>query len=212
MSSSINNPVSRRSGKFSLTLLATAASVFALTALPAAAQGTGGGSSSSSGASGSGGRSASAGGQSSVARADSKMMHELAETNNAEIETGKLVLEKSQNDQVKKYAQQMIDDHTSAQQELQTLAQSKGVKLPEGADAKHKTMATAMRALNGSTFDAQYIKRGGVDDHQNAVKLLEKTQKDAKDPELKAMATKMLPKVRHHLEMAQQMNTAMAKK
>jgi predicted outer membrane protein len=96
MSFSNDDLRSARSGKFSLSLAALV-SAFALTALPAAAQGANGSSSSSSsGAAGSGGSSKKAGGESGIARTDTKMMHELAETNNAEIETGKLVLDKSQ--------------------------------------------------------------------------------------------------------------------
>ncbi|MDB5964023.1 MAG: hypothetical protein JWQ72_523 [Polaromonas sp.] len=206
-------------------LLAAMFSALALSALPAAAQGTSGsgggstaagsgaagGSSSSGSAMGSAGSGGStgAGAGPGVARADRSVMTDLAQANNAEIETGRLALEKSQNDQVKKFAQQMIDDHTSAQKELQALAQSKGVNLPEGTDVQHKTMATAMRALSGNTFDSQYVKRVGVNDHQRTLQLLKKAQ-GSKDADIKAMATKMTPTVQHHLEMAQQMASSMA--
>jgi putative membrane protein len=143
--------------------------------------------------------------QGSLAREDSRMLADLAQGNMAEIETGRLALDKSQNDQVKKFAQQMIDDHGSALKELQTLAQSKGMSLPDGPDVKHKTVATALRVLSGDTFDRQYISRAGVNDHQDTLKLLQKIQKEGRDPDVKALASKMIPTVQHHLEMAQQM-------
>lgn len=185
-----------------MTWVAAAISALALAGLPASAQtggtaaGTGGGSSTSAR-----GNTGTAG-NSSVARADSRVMVDLAQANFAEIETGKLALEKSQNEDVKKFAQHMIDEHTKAQQELQTLAQSKGVKLPDGTDLQHKTMATAMKALSGNTFDNQYMKRVGVNDHQRTIELLQKAQK-SQDPEIKAMADKMIPTVQSHLKMAQ---------
>lgn len=132
------------------------------------------------------------------------MLTDLAEANIAEIQTGKLALEKSKNDKVKAFAQQMVDDHTKALSELQTLAQSKGVKLPDDTDLQHKAMATALKALSGDAFDAQYMKRVGVGDHQRTVKLLQKVQKDAKDADMKAMAAKMLPTVQQHLLTAEQ--------
>jgi len=217
------------------TLLGAAlASAVALAALPAAAQGTGGtgtgsGGTSASGSAGSGtsasgapgvtssgspraaGNSASGTG-SMFSRDDSRMMVDIAHANLAEIDTGKLALEKSQSDTVKKFAQQMIDDHTAALKELQTLAQSKGVKLPDSPDMKHKTMATALRAMSGTSFDNQYMKRSGIDDHQATLTLLKKVQANAKDADLKAMAGKMLPTVQHHLQMAQQSAPAAAKK
>lgn len=219
----------RPARKLSHTLMATAVSVLALAALPAGAQtgstgtGTGTGSTGSGTASGAAGvtssgsprvagSAAASGTGTMVARDDIKMMSDLAHANFAEIETGKMALEKSQSAPVKKFAQQMIDDHTAALQELQTLAQAKGVKLPEGTDVKHKTMAAALKVMSGTGFDSQYMKRVGVNDHQQTLQLLQKVQKSAKDPELKAMATKMLPTVQHHLEMAQQSPQASTKK
>ena len=206
-----------------MTWVAAAISALALVALPAGAQtggtaagtGSGTGGSSASGAPGvtskgaPGGSSTNArgntgtAGNSAVARVDSKVMVDLAQANVAEIETGKLALEKSPNEDVKKFAQHMIDDHTKALQELQTLAQSKGVKLPDGTDVQHKTMATAMKALSGNAFDNQYMKRVGVNDHQRTIDLLQKAQK-SQDPEIKAMADKMIPTVQSHLKMAQE--------
>ena len=173
--------------QLSQALVAAAVFAVALAAFPAGAQGTS--------ASGTG---------STVSRDDSNMMADLAHTNISEIETGKMALEKSKNQPVRKFAQQMIDDHTAALQELQTLAQSKGVKLPDSPDIQHKTMAITLKVMPSATFDSEYMKRAGVNDHQRAVQLLLKTQKSAKDPGLKALATKMLPTVQHHLEMAQQ--------
>ncbi|MDB5886716.1 MAG: hypothetical protein JWR74_2887 [Polaromonas sp.] len=193
-------------------LAAIALSATALVCLPAGAQGT-----SSSGSTGS--ASGAAGVTSSgapriagtgtgtgamVSRDDSKMMADLAHANIAEIETGKMALEKSQSEPVKKFAQHMIDDHTKALEELQSLAQAKGVKLPDSTDMQHKTLAVALKAMTGSAFENQYMKRVGVNDHQRTIQLLQKAQKNAKDPELKAMAVKMLPTVQGHLKMAQQ--------
>jgi putative membrane protein len=147
-----------------------------------------------------------------ISRADSKLMADLAEANIAEIQTGKLALEKGKSDEVKKFAQHMVDDHGSALTELQTMAQGKGVKLPDDTDLQHKTVATALRALSGDTFDSQYIKRVGLGDHERTIKLLQKVQKDAKDPDLKAMASKMLPKVQQHMQMAEGLDKSVARK
>lgn len=205
------------------TLLAVAVCALALSAVPAEAQGTssasGSGTGTASGAAGvtSSGAPRAAGNSASgagamVSRDDSRMMTDLAHTNIAEIETGKLALEKSLNPQVKKFAQHMIDDHTAALKELQTVAQTKGVTLPDDTDMKHKTKAAALKVMTGNSFDSQYMKRAGVGDHQRTLELLQKVQKNAKDPELKAMAIKMMPTVQEHLKMAQQGVTAVGNK
>ncbi len=139
-----------------------------------------------------------------VSKGDLKMMRDMAHSNLAEIETGKLAQSKSQNAEVKKFAQQMIDDHTKAQAELQKLAEAKGVNLPSEPDKKHQEMAKKMQGMSGEEFDRMYMKQGGVKDHEKTLKLLQKAQKDAKDPELKALAAKMTPTVEEHLKMAKQ--------
>ena len=183
----------RSAHKLSQALMAAAVSALALTALPVGAQGSSGDTGYGSSANGA-----------MVARDDSKMMADLAHANIAEIEAGKMALEKSKSEDVRKFAQQMIDEHTSALKELQTLAQAKGVKLPEGTDLKHKTTALALKVMTGTTFDNQYMKRAGVKDHEQTFLLLKKMEHSAKDAELKAMATKMLTTVQDHLKMAQQ--------
>ena len=147
-------------------------------------------------------------GTASVSDDDRKMMEDIAQANIAEIQTGHMALEKSQSDQVKKFAQQMIDDHTKAQKELQQLAQSKGVDLPGDTDAAHKTIATALKALSGDTFDNQYIARVGVGDHQRTHDLLQRVQKNAKDPSLKAYAQKTAKAVDGHLAMAKKIDNS----
>jgi predicted outer membrane protein len=50
-------------------------------------------------------------------------------------------------------------------------------------------------AISGATFDMQYMSHAGVGDHQQTLNLLQKTQREAKDPQLKALAVKMIPVV-----------------
>ncbi len=136
-------------------------------------------------------------------------MEDLAHANLAVIDTGRLALDKSQNTRVRSFAQQMVDEHQRAQQELQQLAQQKQIALPSEADFQHKAIATALRLLSGELFDKQYIRQAGVNDHRRSVDLLQKVQRSAQDPELKALAGQLLPTVQRHLEMAREMDRQM---
>ena len=185
--------------------LLAAALAAAFAASPALAQGSG---SAGTGAGTMGGTPAGAmskpGANSQLQRADERMLRDIAQANLAEIETGRIALDKSKDDKVRKFAQTMVDDHTTAMKDVQQLAQTKGVTLPDGPDMKHKTVATALKALSGETFDKQYMSQAGVGDHRNTHELLQKTQREAKDPDLKALATKMIPVVHGHLVEAEQ--------
>jgi putative membrane protein len=171
------------------------------------------GASGTSGQSGSGGTSATATGGATtgaaagaaLSRADQKIITDMAQANMAEIETGKLAQSKSQNDQVKNFAQQMIDDHTKALTELQQLAQAKGATLPTDLDMKHKAMSAKLAAMSGDSFDKAYMSQAGVADHKRTHSMLQQNQARAKDPELKALAAKLLPTVDQHLNAANQL-------
>lgn len=166
------------------------------------------GSSQAAGQSGTAG--ATAAGSVKMSKADSKGIMDMAMVNMAEIEMGKLAVSKSQNPEVKTYAQQMIDDHTKGLAEVQAVAQAKGVTLPTELDTKHKAMSNRLSKLSGEKFDREYMKVGGVASHKEAHALLKKNEKAAKDSDVKALATKMMPTVEQHLKAAQQMPTAKA--
>jgi putative membrane protein len=137
------------------------------------------------------------------AKADQRMMKDIAQANIAEIETGKLAQEKASKDEVKQFARTMVDDHTKSLSELQEIASKKGVDLPTEPDARHKATATALKALSGETFDRQYMSMAGLSDHKKTHEMLQKVQRNAADPELKAYAAKTLPVVHGHLATAQ---------
>jgi putative membrane protein len=145
-----------------------------------------------------------------VSKTDQQLMRDIAHANLAEIEAGKTALAKSSNEQVKSFAQKMIDDHTKAQQELQQLAQAKGVTLPTEPDSKHKAMLQKLSGLSGDAFDRRYMEQGGVADHKKTHALLKRVQAKASDPDLKQLAAKTLPTVDEHLRMAQQLRSGKA--
>ena len=142
---------------------------------------------------------------------DSKFMMTLATGGMNEITLSQTAVSKSTNEEVKSYAQKMIDDHTMAGDELKALAATKNVMLPMSPDSKHAAMNTKLSGMTGSAFDMEYIK-AMVKDHEATVALLQKESNGGKDPEAKAFAAKLLPTVQGHLEMAKTMMTGMSGK
>ncbi|SHH67708.1 DUF4142 domain-containing protein [Massilia sp. CF038] len=139
---------------------------------------------------------------SALTKADQQIVEGMARANMAEIEAGKLALANGQSAEVKAFAQQMIDDHTKALNDVTTLAQNKGVTLPTEPDAKHKAMAAKLAKLKGDAFDKSYMAQAGVADHKKVHATLKKDEARAKDPDVKALAAKMLPTVEQHLHTA----------
>jgi putative membrane protein len=188
-------------GAASLALLFGSSSIHAQTS---STDPSSGGTHSSAGAASSGAEKGSKG--ATISKADQNAMREMAYSNLAEIETAKIALKQSKNDQVQSFAQKMIDDHTQAQNDLKQLAQAKNVTLPTEPDSKHKEAAKKMRAMEGDKFDKAYLSQGGVTDHKETHRLLDQAQNKASDPDLKALIAKMKPVVEEHLSMAQSMH------
>ena len=129
-------------------------------------------------------------------------MGALAQIEMAEIETGQLALEKSASEQLKAFAQLVIDEHVADLQALRTLAQARGVTLPEETTIRSKSQGVALKMLSGSLFDRGYLKRMGISEHQRTLGLLRDVLKNTQDPELLALIEKMLPAVQSHLQKA----------
>ena len=142
----------------------------------------------------------------SVNNDDRDIMQDLAHAHHAELESARLALEKSKSERVRQFAQQMIDDHTQAQIDLQQLAQLKGVKLPQEANLAHKALSTAMRLLTADAFDRQYMTRMGINDNERTVELLQKGQKNVKDTELRTLLERQLAMAETHLMVARKLN------
>ena len=144
---------------------------------------------------------------SALNKADQKIVMDMARANMAEIEAGKMAVSKAQSPEVKAYAQRMIDDHTKALTDVTNLAQTKGVTLPTELDAKHKAMAAKLSKMEGEAFDREYMKQAGVRDHTKVHAMLKKDAARATDPDVKALAAKMVPTVAEHLTSAKDMPT-----
>jgi len=147
---------------------------------------------------------ATASGTAKLTAADRKAIMDMAMSNMAEVEMGKMAQSKSQNADVKAFGQKMVDDHGKALTEVQTLAQSKGVTLPTELDAKHKALAAKLEKANGDAFDKAYTKQGGVAAHKETLAKLQKASKAVKDTDVKGQVDKTIPVVQEHLKHAEQ--------
>jgi putative membrane protein len=133
----------------------------------------------------------------SVAHSDKSFMKKANKSGLEEITISQAVLAHLSNNDLKNFAQQMVTDHTAANNGLMDLAQQKGVKLAQ-PDMSSLSDEWSKKTDN---VDRAYAKKM-VADHEDAVKLFEKASK-SKDADVAAFAQKTLPTLQHHLMMAQ---------
>lgn len=127
----------------------------------------------------------------------------------AEVVTGKLAQEKSQSADIKKFAQQMVTDHTKANQELGEIARKLDISVPDEAAMTDKVKKMILEWREAS-FDKSYV-NNQVDGHEKAVELFKKEAASSDKPELKAFASEKLPTLEHHLEQAKALQTTHGK-
>src|SRR4030095_3984791 len=118
-----------------------------------------------------------------------------------EVELGRWAAQKVTSDAVKQFGRRMVDDHSKANTELMSLASSKGITLPTALDEKHQANVTKLLRLSGADFDREYAKMM-ANDHKKDVAAFEKQSTKGADPDIKAFASKSLPTLQEHLQMA----------
>jgi len=143
-----------------------------------------------------------------LSRGDKSSLEKMAQADMAEVQAGKVAQQKASNAEVKKFAEHMVQEHSKSLEEGKQLASSKGVTPPKGPDRKHEDALDKLEKSQGDSFDRLYM-RQMVKDHEDALKLVKKTAKDAKDPELKAAAEKMAPHIEEHLAQARKISDSL---
>jgi putative membrane protein len=134
---------------------------------------------------------------------DTMFLKKAAQGGLAEVELGQLATQKASSDEVKKFGQRMVDDHSKANDQLKQVAEQKHINLPTEPSAKDKALKARLEKLSGEKFDRAYM-RDMVKDHRTDVAEFAHESKTARDPAVKSFAEQTLPTLREHLKQAEQ--------
>jgi len=138
---------------------------------------------------------------------DAEVAHVAVTANAIDVDLAKVALQRARAEQVKAFAQTMVDDHTGVNEQAAALAKKLGVtpaanevsaSLQKEADAAKSRLGS----LSGMTFDRAYMERE-VEYHQAVLdaidNLLVPTTENA---ELKSLLETVRPAIAAHLERA----------
>jgi putative membrane protein len=138
--------------------------------------------------------------------ADQQFVQDASQADATEIAASKVALKNSSDPRVKKFAQQMITEHTKLSLGMAVLVAKQGFTSTPSADS---ALVGKLQTLKGKEFDQAYVEQIGVEAHQRAVDLFQQESQSGTNAQLKAAAKHALPTIKHHLEMAQQLAGAM---
>jgi putative membrane protein len=147
----------------------------------------------------------SAGAQSPLPTQPRDFAQTATESDHFEITEGQTAVAESQNPRVRAFAQEMIRDHTATSQTVQQAAARSGLPPPRTSlSGDQSKMLSALQSLRGPDFDKTYA-RQQVLAHYQALVVEQGYASSGSDPNLRQAATSAVPIIRHHLQMAQQM-------
>ncbi len=121
-----------------------------------------------------------------------------------ELTLGQLALQKSKNEDVKRFAQIMVTDHSAANDKLKSLVQGQRSESPRNAApgaGPAPPEERRLRSLEGAAFDKQYAAMMVADDHK-AIAPFDREEKSGTGA-IKGFAPDTLPTLKTHLEHAQ---------
>ncbi|HEY0083239.1 MAG TPA: DUF4142 domain-containing protein [Pyrinomonadaceae bacterium] len=139
-------------------------------------------------------------------RADREFMMRAVMSGVKEVELSRLAATRATREDLREFAQRMVEEHTAKNAELMQLAAAKGLTLSGTPDTQLRSMLTRLGALSSAEFDRAYLKEAGVKEHRNAVKLFERASTRAVDADVRSFAAATLPAIRMHLSMAETMS------
>jgi putative membrane protein len=127
-----------------------------------------------------------------------------------EVILARMALERSRNEDVRKFAQKMLEDHGKNNQELTLVVSELRIAVPDRPLPEQEKDLQKISSNEVKDFDKEFMDHM-VSDHEKAVKLFEQASKELKNEKLKDFATKTLPTLKEHLKMAKETRDKVAK-
>jgi putative membrane protein len=139
----------------------------------------------------------------SSAEDSTKFATKAAQGGMAEVELGRLALERASDPSVKEFGQRMVMDHTRANTELKAVAQKINLQLPTELNSDQKSTRDKLAKLSGAEFDKEYM-AAMLKDHEEDVKDFQTQANKGTNADIKGFAGRTLPTLQAHLELARE--------
>jgi putative membrane protein len=127
----------------------------------------------------------------SLSAKDKTFMKKAAKGGMMEVAMGKVAEQKGQSEDVKSFGKRMVTDHSKANDELKSIAEKKGVKLPSKEPSETWSSDKAYMDMM-------------VKDHEKDLAEFQEEAKDGSDPDVKKFAEDTAKVIQEHLDLAKE--------
>jgi putative membrane protein len=108
------------------------------------------------------------------------------------IAESELAISRTDDPEVKAFAEQLVEDHQKAEAALEPAADGSGAAVATALDGDHQARVTALQSKSGADFDKAYVADQG-EIHSNTLTLYADNMLLGDNAKLKALAIKMIP-------------------
>ena len=147
----------------------------------------------------------------SVSPEDQDFMGTAAQGHMSEIFMARVATLKSDNNDVKDYANMIEKDHNAALKDIVQLMKEKRVSRPPAVDDQTKQHISTLNDLKGPEFDREFVNMM-VSGHEQAIEMYQSELSTVQNPDLKDYIEGLMPKLEMHLEKGQQLQSKLFSK
>lgn len=126
-------------------------------------------------------------------------------SNMFEIQSSEIAIERSQNEAVQSFAQQMIADHQQVGAMMESIAANSGLEVPLEPQGAPAELLARVEGADGATFDQTYIE-AQIAGHEATIDLFQAYAENGDNNALTAFAAETLPGLQMHLNSAQSLD------
>lgn len=137
---------------------------------------------------------------------DAKFLSEAIQGNMAEVKLGTLAMERSQSEGVREFGEMLKDDHSAGAEKATELAKDLKVTVPTQPTAEATQKYERLAKLSGAEFDRAFVAEMVTEHEKEIAKYT--AQAASSDSKVAELAEETLPKLKHHLEEARQLQSS----
>ena len=149
-------------------------------------------------------------GGSNFSAKDITYLKAAAQSDMAEMKMAELALQKSSNDDIKSYANQMMTDHQKTSDAAKPIAEKAGVPMPTDVNPMQKAAYTKLKGLSGTQFDKSFAQTN-VMAHKKMLSQGKAEAASTQNSDMKTLTSMQEPIVTDHEQKAEALAGKMGK-
>ncbi len=142
--------------------------------------------------------------QNSTSQADSQFVERAAQINMEEAHMGQLAQQQGGTQAVKDFGKTIEQEHKSAYQQLESIAQKDGFNIPKAIDDAHEKMIGQLNGLSGQSFDKKF-RQIEMQQHEKAMAWMQSEMGQLQNADLKSYASDFASHLKAHSELTQEL-------